>query len=86
MKKVITGTAKTVVVDHAQANTVFVFTGDLGTGTAKLVFSDGVGGTVDIEDGEITVPSTLNLLHGSGNLPVVVSDNVTNLVVVSHGG
>lgn len=86
MKKVITGTANTVVADHKQANTVFIFSGDLGAGSAKLAFSDSLGNFVDVEDGAVTVPSTLSLLHGQGNLPVIITDNVTDLVVQSYGG
>jgi len=86
MKKVITGTTNTVVANHNQTTTVFVFSGDLGAGSAKLAFSDSNGQYVDIPEGAITVPSTLSLVHGQGNFPVLVATNVTNLIVQSYGG
>lgn len=83
MKKVIKGTANTVLLNKKTSSTVVTFAGDLGSGAAFLALGNGTDTPVPIPDGALTEPTVVNVTHGFNNSVIVVATDVTEIVVTS---
>lgn len=85
MKTKIVGTDTVKLTNQNYTAGVITVSGDLGGGSAKLVFSNGDGDFIDVPDGDVVVGDVVELTHGLGNIPYIVVTGATELVVNYHG-
>lgn len=88
MKSTITEDSVIKLTSLNTAKSIIVVSGEFGTASAKLVFSDKSGDFVDVPDGGLTTGDVVELTHGLGNVPYVEvtgSNGATSIVINTYG-